>query len=65
MRTFHRWRRSMALELYRGDPPPGLWRCEKCGAEVMLAVKPTRRRLRKGGLGETCEEWALREVMAQ
>lgn len=47
------------------DDEVGEWRCRKCGATLFKPTKPDRRFLRKRGLGETCEEWALREVMSE
>lgn len=64
--TLHRWRRVPEEPIPAGRTgTPGLsaWRCEKCGATLRRARKPTRRRLKRDGLGRTCEEWLVGEVM--
>lgn len=67
-KTFHRWRRSAGEKFpipgNFGDPRElHVWLCEKCGASLRRVRKPTRKDLRRRGLGETCEEWLVGEVM--
>lgn len=48
---------------WHGGKPEYKWRCMRCGTEITAIHKPTPRFLKKRGLGRTCQEQLILNVM--